>query len=53
VTVIVAVAWSRSSSLSLVGTDRPNMIVYKCSPLASATNWAALRVDGGVVRDIV
>ena len=25
-----------------------NMIVYVCSPLASATNGAALRVDGGV-----
>ena len=30
------------------------MIVYVCSPLASATNGAALRVDGGVVlRSIV
>ena len=28
------------------------MIVYVCSPLASATNGAALRVDGGVVRAI-
>lgn len=27
-----------------------NMVVYVCSPLASATNGAALRVDGGVVR---
>jgi hypothetical protein len=27
--------------------------VYVCSPLASATNGAALRVDGGVVRSIV
>lgn len=27
-----------------------NMIVYVCSPLSSATNGAALRVDGGVVR---
>ncbi len=27
-----------------------NMIVYVCSSLASATNGAALRVDGGVVR---
>ncbi|HEX4986414.1 MAG TPA: SDR family oxidoreductase [Burkholderiales bacterium] len=26
------------------------MIAYACSPLASATNGAALRVDGGVVR---
>ncbi len=30
-----------------------NMIVYVSSPLASATNGAALRVDGGVVRSIV
>jgi NAD(P)-dependent dehydrogenase (short-subunit alcohol dehydrogenase family) len=27
-----------------------NLVVYVCSPLASATNGAALRVDGGVVR---
>jgi len=30
-----------------------NLVVYICSPLASATNGAALRVDGGVVRSIV
>jgi NAD(P)-dependent dehydrogenase (short-subunit alcohol dehydrogenase family) len=30
-----------------------NLIVYVCSPLASATNGAALRVDGGVVRACV
>lgn len=29
-----------------------NMIVYVCSEQASATSGAALRVDGGVVRDI-
>lgn len=29
------------------------MVAYVCSPLASATNGAALRVDGGVVRSIV
>ncbi|SPF44782.1 Uncharacterized oxidoreductase YvaG [Syntrophobacter sp. SbD1] len=29
------------------------MVVYVCSPKASATNGAALRVDGGVVRSIV
>ena len=29
-----------------------NMVVYVCSPLASATSGAALRVDGGVVDDI-
>jgi NAD(P)-dependent dehydrogenase (short-subunit alcohol dehydrogenase family) len=30
-----------------------SMIVYLCSPLASATNGAALRVDGGVIRAIL
>jgi NAD(P)-dependent dehydrogenase (short-subunit alcohol dehydrogenase family) len=30
-----------------------NLVVYICSPLASATNGASLRVDGGVVRTIV
>lgn len=30
-----------------------NMVVYVCSPQASATTGAALRVDGGVVDDIV
>jgi NAD(P)-dependent dehydrogenase (short-subunit alcohol dehydrogenase family) len=29
------------------------MVAYVCSPLSSATNGAALRVDGGVVRSIV
>jgi NAD(P)-dependent dehydrogenase (short-subunit alcohol dehydrogenase family) len=29
-----------------------NMVVYACSPQASATTGAALRVDGGVVRSI-
>jgi NAD(P)-dependent dehydrogenase (short-subunit alcohol dehydrogenase family) len=27
-----------------------NLVVYICSPLSSATNGAALRVDGGVVK---
>jgi NAD(P)-dependent dehydrogenase (short-subunit alcohol dehydrogenase family) len=30
-----------------------NMVAYVCSPLASATNGAAVRVDGGVVRGTV
>lgn len=30
-----------------------NLIAYVCSPLSSATNGAALRVDGGVVRAMV
>ena len=29
-----------------------NLVAYICSPLASATNGAALRVDGGVVRAV-
>ena len=29
------------------------MIVYVCSARASATNGAALRVDGGVVRGVL
>jgi NAD(P)-dependent dehydrogenase (short-subunit alcohol dehydrogenase family) len=29
-----------------------NMVVYVCSPQAAATNGAALRVDGGVVKTI-
>jgi NAD(P)-dependent dehydrogenase (short-subunit alcohol dehydrogenase family) len=29
------------------------MVVFVCSPVASATNGAALRVDGGVVRSII
>jgi len=27
-----------------------NLVAYVCSPLSSATNGAALRVDGGVVK---
>jgi NAD(P)-dependent dehydrogenase (short-subunit alcohol dehydrogenase family) len=30
-----------------------NMVVYACSPQASVTTGAALRVDGGVIRSIV
>ena len=30
-----------------------NMVVYVCSEQASATSGAALRVDGGVVDDIL
>jgi len=29
------------------------MVTYVCSPLSSATNGAALRVDGGVVRSLI
>jgi NAD(P)-dependent dehydrogenase (short-subunit alcohol dehydrogenase family) len=43
-----------SSALKRLATveEVANMVVYVCSPLASATNGAALRVDGGVVRSI-
>jgi len=30
-----------------------SLVAYVCSPLSSATNGAALRVDGGVVRSMV
>lgn len=30
-----------------------NMVVYVCSPQASATNGAALKAEGGIVRSIV
>ncbi len=30
-----------------------NMVIYVCSTQASATSGAALRVDGGVVDDII
>jgi NAD(P)-dependent dehydrogenase (short-subunit alcohol dehydrogenase family) len=29
------------------------LVAYVCSPVASATNGAALRVDGGVVRSVI
>jgi NAD(P)-dependent dehydrogenase (short-subunit alcohol dehydrogenase family) len=29
------------------------MVTFVCSPLSSATNGAALRVDGGVLRSIL
>ncbi|NEU13315.1 SDR family NAD(P)-dependent oxidoreductase [Methylobacterium sp. BTF04] len=42
---------------SLIGrlatvSEVANMVAYICSPAASATSGAALRVDGGVVRSI-
>lgn len=39
----------RSATVDEVAT----MVVYLASPQASATSGAALRVDGGVVDDIV
>jgi NAD(P)-dependent dehydrogenase (short-subunit alcohol dehydrogenase family) len=46
----------RSSSLlrrPATPEEVANMVVYVCSPQASATTGAALRVDGGVVDSIV
>ncbi len=44
-----------SSILQRPGTveEVANLVVYVCSPQASATTGAALRVDGGVVDSIV
>ena len=42
----------RCSSASPTVEEVANMVVYVCSREASATNGAALRVDGGVVRSI-
>ena len=49
------VAKYRSTSLlqRMTSTEEvANMIAYVCSPAASATSGASLRVDGGVVRTI-
>ena len=49
------IATHRSTSLTkrLASVDEvANMVVDVCSPHASATTGAALRVDGGVVRSI-
>lgn len=34
-------------------TEVASLIAYVCSPLSAATNGAALRVDGGIVRSVV
>jgi NAD(P)-dependent dehydrogenase (short-subunit alcohol dehydrogenase family) len=50
------IAKNRPSSLlrRLATPDEvANMVVYLCSPAASATTGAALRVDGGVVRSVI
>lgn len=48
-------AQARPSSLArrlIAPAEVASMVAYVCSPLAAATNGAALRVDGGVVRTI-
>lgn len=50
------VAANRPSSLvrRLASTEEvANMIVYACSPQASATTGAALRVEGGIVESLI
>jgi len=42
-----------TSLLTRFATPVANLVVYVCSPLASATNGASLRVDGGVIRSII
>lgn len=37
----------------IIPEEVSNLIVYLCSPLASAINGAALRVDGGLVKSII
>ncbi|MFN0122801.1 MAG: SDR family NAD(P)-dependent oxidoreductase [Blastocatellia bacterium] len=47
---------SRPTSLlrRLIGPEEiANTVLYLCSPLASATNGAAIRADGGVLRSIL
>lgn len=49
-------ATARPSSLLkrfITPEEVANLIVYTASPLAAATNGAALRVDGGVVRAVL
>ena len=45
----------RPTSLSgrFIEPEVANLTAYVCSPLSSATNGAALRVDGGVVRAVL
>jgi NAD(P)-dependent dehydrogenase (short-subunit alcohol dehydrogenase family) len=46
----------RSSSLlqrAIEGREVATLVAYLASPLASATNGAALRAEGGLLRSIV
>jgi hypothetical protein len=42
---------TKGIGLAIATTEEvANLVAYVCSPLSSATNGAALRVDGGVVK---
>jgi len=46
--------WGRIVFISSATSDEvAALVTCVCSPLASATNGAALRVDGGVVRSVI
>ncbi len=47
------VVYTCSKQASATAEEVANMVVYTCSKQASATSGAALRVDGGVIDDIV
>lgn len=44
---------SAAGCQTLINPDLDILIVYVCSGRAVATNGAALRVDGGVVRSVI
>jgi NAD(P)-dependent dehydrogenase (short-subunit alcohol dehydrogenase family) len=47
-----AIARGLAESRAATPEEVAHMVVYACSPQASATTGAALRVDGGVVETI-
>ena len=50
--VVDTLARAYLSAVGDAGRALANMVVYVCSPQASATTGAALRVDGGVLNTI-
>ena len=45
-----AVFAKNRSRINAAPEEVATLVAYVCSPLSSATNGAALRVDGGVVK---